>query len=95
MNFLNSKNIDHNDIIILYGEAESLLKEIKSNPELKDYDMTLKLLSNRISLLEEKSVERVSLVKRMDFMYNLMVGLGLAVIVLMSSYSIYMYSRRK
>jgi len=95
MNYLKDKNIDRNDIIAVYNDAESLFKEVKYAPELKDYDMTVKFLSDKLTELEEKSLERVSLVKRMDFLYNLMVSLGLAIIVIMSSYSIYMYSRRK
>lgn len=95
MNYLKDKNIDYNDIIIIYNDAESMLKELKSGSELKDYDMTINFLSSKLSILEEKSHERVSLIKRMDFIYNLMTGLGLVIVVVMSSYSIYMYTRRK
>lgn len=95
INYLKTKNIDINDIITLYTEAESLFREVKYASELKDYDMSVRFLSHKISILEEKSLERVSLAKRMDLMYILMVSMGAAIIVIMSLYSIYMYSRRK
>jgi len=95
INYLKTKNIDINDIITIYTEAESLFREVKYASELKDYDMSVRFLSHKISILEEKSTERVSLAKRMELMYILMVSMGVVIIVIMSSYSIYMYSRRK
>ncbi len=95
MNYLKTKNIEYNDIITMYTEAESLLREMKYTSELKDPDMALRFLSNKLSILEQKTLERVSLAKRMDFMYILMVALGILIIGIMSYYSIYMYSRRK
>jgi len=95
MAYLKNKNVDINDIITLYTESESMFREVKYTSELKDYDMTLKFLSHRLAILEEKTLERVSLAKRMDLMYILMVGMGMVIIVGMSLYSIYMYSRRK
>lgn len=95
INYLKSKNVDSNDIITMYAEAESLFREVKYASELKDYDMTVRFLSHKISILEEKSLERVSLAKRMDLMYILMVSMGGVIVVFMSIYSIYMYSRRK
>ncbi len=95
INYLKTKNIDINDIITIYTEAESLFREVKYASELKDYDMSVRFLSHKISILEEKSLERVSLAKRMDLMYILMVSIGVTIIVILSLYSIYMYSRRK
>jgi len=95
LNYLKSKNIDSNDIITIYAEAESLFREVKYASELKDYDMTIRFLSQKLLILEEKSLERVSLARRMDLMYILMVSMGIGVIIVMSLYSIYMYSRRK
>ena len=95
VNYLKTKNIDINDILTLYAEAESLFREVKYASELKDYDMSVRFLNHKISILEEKSLDRVSLAKRMDLMYILMVSMGVAIIVIMSLYSIYMYSRRK
>jgi hypothetical protein len=95
MNYLKAENVDSNDIITLYTESESLFREVKYASELKDYDMTIKFLSHKLSILEEKSLERVALAKRMDLIYILMVGFGTGIIIVMSGYSIYMYSRRK
>lgn len=95
MNYLKTKNVDSNDIITLYTDAESLFREVKYASELKDYDMTLRFLSHKLSILEEKSLERVALAKRMDLIYILMVAFGTVIILIMSGYSIYMYSRRK
>ncbi len=95
MNYLKAENVDSNDIITLYTESESLFREIKYASELKDYDMTIRFLSHKLSILEEKSLERVALAKRMDLIYILMVGFGTVIILVMSGYSIYMYSRRK
>jgi hypothetical protein len=95
MNYLRVKNIDSNDIITIYTEAESLFREVKYASELKDYDMTIRFLTHKLSILEEKSLERVALAKRMDLIYILMVGFGTVIIIIMSGYSIYMYSRRK
>jgi len=95
MNYLKAKNVDNNDIITLYTDAESLFREIKYASELKDYDMTIRFLSHKLTILEEKSLERVALAKRMDLIYILMVGFGAIIIMIMSGYSIYMYSRRK
>jgi len=95
MNYLKSKNIDSNDIISVYTDAESLFRELKYTSELKDYDMAVRFLSHKLSVLEEKSSDRVSLARRMDLMYILMVSMGIIIIVVMSLYSIYMYSRRK
>jgi len=93
--YLKTNNIDSNDIITAYTEAESLFHEIKSSTELKDYDMAVKFLSHNLSVLEEKSSERVSLAKRMNLMYIVMVAMGFCIIAGLSIYSIYMYSRRK
>ncbi len=95
MNYLRVKNVDSNDITTLYTESESLFREIKYTSELKDYDMAIRFLSHKLSILEEKSLERVALAKRMDLIYILMVGFGTVIIIVMSGYSIYMYSRRK
>ena len=97
MLYLKNNNIDSNDIITLYTDAESLFREVKYTSELKekDYDLAMKFLSSKISVLEEKSTERVLFAKRMNLMYILMVAMGLTIIILMSFYSIYMYSRRK
>ena len=95
MNYLKAENVDSNDIITLYTESESLFREVKYASELKDYDMTIRFLSHKLSILEEKSSERVALAKRMDLIYILMVGFGTVIILVMSGYSIYMYSRRK
>ena len=95
MNYLKIKNVDSNDIITLYTDAESLFRELKYASELKDYDMTLRFLSHKLTILEEKSLERVALAKRMDLIYILMVAFGTFIIIIMSGYSIYMYSRRK
>lgn len=95
MNYLKAENVDSNDIITLYTESESLFREVKYASELKDYDMTIRFLSHKLSILEEKSLERVALAKRMDLIYILMVGFGTVIILVMSGYSIYMYSRRK
>ncbi len=95
MSFLKSKNIEYNDIITIYTEAESLFREVKYTSELKDQDMALRFLAHKLSILEEKTLERVSLAKRMDLMYILMVVMGFIIVGVMSFYSIYMYSRRK
>ena len=95
MKFLKNKNIDNNDLITLYTDTEALLRDIKYASEIKDYDLTVKFLSHKLSILEDKSLERVSLVKRMDLMYMLMVIMGMTIIIGMSIFSIYMYSRRK
>lgn len=95
INYLKNKNIDINDILTEYAEAERLFREVKYTSELKDYDMTIRFLSQKTSFLEEKTLERVSLAKRMDLMYILMVSMGLIIILAMALYSIYKYSRRK
>lgn len=95
LNYLRAKNVDSNDIITLYTESESLFREIKYSSELKDYDMTIKFLSYKLLILEEKSLERVSLAKRVDLIYILMLVFGTVIVLVMSGYSIYMYSRRK
>ncbi len=95
ISYLKTKSIDINDILTLYSEAESLFREVKYASELKDYDMSVRFLNHKISILEEKSLDRVSLAKRMDLMYILMVSMGAAIVIIMSVYSIYMYSRRK
>jgi len=93
--YLKDNNIDSNDIISAYTEAEGLFRDIKTSAELKDYDMAVKLLSRELAVLEEKSSDRASLAKRMNLMYIIMVSMGIFIILLMSAYSIYMYSRRK
>ena len=95
INYLKNKNIDINDILTEYAETERLFREVKYTSELKDYDMTIRFLSQKTSFLEEKTLERVSLAKRMDLMYILMVSMGLIIILAMALYSIYKYSRRK
>lgn len=95
ISYLKDNNIDYSDITAIYSEAESLLKDIKNNSDFKDYDMTIKFLSGKISILEEKTADRVSLAKRMNFLYIVMVSMGLGIIVVISLYSIYLYSRRK
>jgi cell division protein FtsL len=95
LDYLKKKNVDSNDIITMYTETESLFRELKLVSELKDYDIINRFLQHRLTALEEKTLERVSLAKRMDFIYIIMVTMGSVAIIVMSVYSVYMYSRRK
>lgn len=93
--YLKKKNVDINDIITMYADAENMLKELKYNSELKDYYMTLRYLADKLSIIDEKTSERLTLAKRMNLIYILMVGMGLSIVLIMGLYSIYMYLGRK
>ena len=96
MNYLKKNNVDQNNIIKIYSEAESLFRDIKETPEqIKDYDMALKFLSQKLSVIEEKSAERISFAGRTGFMYIVMIATGSGIILFMMIYSIIMYVRRK
>lgn len=93
--YLKNKNVDISDINAMYSDAENLFKELKYNAEIKDYYMTLKFLTEKLSVIEEKSSQRVTFARRMNVIYILMVVMGLSIVVIMGGYSIYMYLRRK
>jgi len=95
MAYLKNNSIESNDIITLYKEADSLYQGLKNGGENRDSDQAQKFLSYKLSVLEEKSTERISFARSMDIIYILMTGMGLAIVIIMSIYSGYMYSRRK
>ncbi len=95
MNFFREKMVEHDDIIKTYTDAERLFRDLKTSPDISDINLAREHLNTKIEVLESKAKQKVSYIKRMDFMYQTMIVLGLAIIVFMVIYSIYMYVRRK
>jgi len=95
MNFFREKMVEHDDIIKSYTDAERLFRDLKTSPDISDINLARELLNTKIDILEGRAKQKVSYIKRMDFMYQTMIVLGLAIIVFMVIYSIYMYLRRK
>lgn len=95
MNFFREKMVEHDDIISSYTDAERLFRDLKTSPDISDINLAREHLKTKIEILEGKAKQKVSYIRRMDFMYQTMVILGLAIIVFMAVYSIYMYVRRK
>ena len=96
IDYLKKNNMETADISKIYTDAGNLFKEIKDNPDsLKDYDMALQLLTEKISALEEKTAEKIAFARRTAFMYIIMVAAGLGIILFMVIYSVLMYFRRK
>jgi len=95
MNFFREKMVEHDDIIKAYTDAERLFRDLKTSPDISDINLAREHLNTRIDILEGKAKQKVSYIKRMDFMYQTMVVLGLVIIIFMAVYSIYMYIRRK
>lgn len=95
MDYLKAKMVEHNDIISMYTEAERLFRDLKTSPDIKDVELSRQHLKLKLEILEEKARQRVSYLKRMDFMYQSMLILGMIMIIFMVVYSIYMYARRK
>ena len=94
--YLKKNNAELGDLSKIREDALNLFKEIKDNPDsLKDYDMALQLLDARVSILEEKSAEKISFVRRSAFMYIIMAIAGTGIILFMVIYLILMYLRRK
>ncbi len=95
MNFFREKMVEHDDIIKSYTDAERLFRDMKTSPDISDINLAREHLNTKIEILEGKAKQKVSYIKRMDFMYQTMIVLGLLIIVFMAVYSIYMYIRRK
>jgi hypothetical protein len=95
MNFFREKMVEHDDIIKSYTDAERLFRDMKTSPDRSDINLAREHLNTKIEILEGKAKQKVSYIKRMDFMYQTMIVLGLLIIVFMAVYSIYMYIRRK
>jgi hypothetical protein len=95
LSYLKEKNMDSEDISSLYAEAEGFLKDLKQNTVQAEQESGRKFLSHLLSVIEEKSFERVVLAKRMDTLYIIMVSLGIIIIAGMSIYSVFMYMRRR
>ncbi len=95
MNYLKEKMVEQEEIISMYAETERLFRELKTSPDISDLNMAREYLTSKLNILEETSKERVSYVRRMDFMYQAMVVMGMAIIIFMIIYSIYMFARRK
>lgn len=95
MNFFKMKMVEHDDIILLYTDAERLFRDLKTSPDISDIKLAREHLNTKIDIVESRARQKVSYIKRMDFMYQAMVILGLGIIVYMAIYSIYMYVRRK
>lgn len=95
MNLFKEKMIEHDDIISMYVDTERLFRELKTSPDISDINLAREHLKTKLDMLEMKAKQKVSYIKRMDFMYQSMVVLGLALIVFMALYSIYMFVRRK
>lgn len=95
MNFFREKMVEHDDIIKSYTDAERLFRDLKTSPDISDINLAREHLNTKIDNLEGKAKQKVSYIRRMDFMYQTMVILGLAIIIFMVVYSIYMYLRRK
>ena len=95
IDYLKAKMVEHNDIISMYTEAERLFRDLKTSPDIKDIELSRQHLKLKLEILEEKAEQKVSYIKRMDFMYQAMLILGMTMIIFMVVYSIYMYARRK
>lgn len=95
MNYLKDKMVEHNDIITMYSDTERIFRDFKTSPDISDIVLAREFLNSKLDILEEKAKQKVSYTRRMDFMYQTMVILGLASIIYMVIYSIYMYVRRK
>lgn len=95
MSFFREKMVEHDDIIKAYTDAERLFRDLKTAPDISDINLAREHLDTKIEILEGKAKQKVSYIRRMDFMYQTMVILGLGIIVFMVIYSIYMYVRRK
>lgn len=93
--YLKKHNIDISDITPIYSEAEALFREIRYPSSLKDYNMASKFLSEKLTIVEEKSSDKVSFSKSMNIIYILMLTMGCSIVIVMTIYSAYMYSRRK
>lgn len=95
LNYLKEKTVEYNEIITLYSDAEKFFRELKTSPDIKDINLARQHLKTKLEILDEKSKQRASYIKRMEFMYQAMIVFGMISVIVMVSYSIYMYGRRK
>lgn len=95
MKYFKEKMVEHDDIISMYTDTERLFRELKTSPDISDISLAREHLNTKLEILDTKAKQKVSYIRRMDFMYQTMVILGLAIIVFMVLYSIYMFVRRK
>ncbi|HPG52659.1 MAG TPA: hypothetical protein PLL11_18940, partial [Spirochaetota bacterium] len=61
----------------------------------EDMETTQRIIMLEIASLDEETTTKVSSLQRMDLLYLVMLGFGLAIIAGVSIYSAVMYSRRK
>ncbi|MFA5517675.1 MAG: hypothetical protein WDA74_00315 [Spirochaetota bacterium] len=95
IDFLNSEQIEADAIKEKYAEAENLFFALKYSHEIRDPELLKRYLSSTVDELVSESGDRVDFVNRMTFLYWMMVGIGLLIILTLLVYSVYMYAKRK
>jgi len=95
LNYLKNKMVEYNEIITLYTDAEKFFRELKTSPDIKDINLARQHLKMKLENLDEKTKQKVSYIKIMDFMFQGMVISGMILIIFMATYSIYMFARRR
>jgi len=95
IDFLNKEQIEADEIRTKYAEASNLYFALRHSADIKDPDLLKRYLTALTSELVNESGNRVDFVKRMNFLYWMMVGIGLLIIITLLVYSVYMYAKRK
>lgn len=95
IDFLTSEQIEVDAIKKRYAEAENLFFALKYSHEIRDPELLKRYLLSTADELVNESGDRVDFVKRMTFLYWMMVGFGLLLILTLLVYSVYMYAKRK
>lgn len=93
--YMMQNDIETADLIPMLKENEKIFDSLKSSTDIKDPFTVKDMLLLKLSILESRAQDRISLHRRMNLMYQIMVVSGMLLIVLMIVYSIYMYSKRK
>lgn len=95
IDFLNSEQIEADEIKKRYAEAENLFFALKFSQDIKDPDLLKRYLSSSVTELVNESGNRADFVRRMTFLYWTMFGVGLLIVFAIFVYSVYMFAKRK
>lgn len=77
------------------GNTRHLFHQMVHVFSREDMETTQRIITLEIASLEEETTTKVSSLQRLDLLYLVMLGFGLAIVAGVSIYSAVMYSRRK
>ncbi len=95
INFLEKKYADVSDIQERLDRTRHIFHQLVHVFSAEEMKTNKRILELEIENLERDSLTKVAMLKRLDIFYIIMAAFGLSVIVGISFYTIYMYSKRR